>query len=97
MSYHCSQMYAVFILWPVPAENCIFFKFFFFLKVFGQYETLHHPFSLIRVHRWITVAVLRAHKQRDILKSDRQTNVQSLGPGSILENGQTNPKVGVMC
>lgn len=32
-----SQMYAVFILWPVPAENCIFFKknrsfFFVFLS-----------------------------------------------------------------
>lgn len=39
----------------------------------------------------------RARKQKDILKSSRQTNVQSLGLASILENGQTNPKVGVLC
>lgn len=37
----------------------------------------------------------RARKQKDSLKS--KTNVQSLGLASILENGQTNPKVGVMC
>lgn len=39
----------------------------------------------------------RARKQKDILNSSRQRNVQSLGLARILENGQTNPKVGVMC
>ena len=36
LSYHFSQMYAVFILWPVPAEDCIFY-----IKKndFGQYKT----------------------------------------------------------
>lgn len=39
----------------------------------------------------------KARKQKDILKSNRQTNVQSLGLINSLEDGQTNPKVGVMC
>lgn len=37
-----SQMYAVFILWPVPAENCIFFKN---LEVSRQHF-FYCPFSL---------------------------------------------------
>lgn len=70
LSYHFSQMYAVFILWPVPAENCIFFKIKF--EVSGRYRSLPSiwpaqctdppkilTFYLRCNSQWITVAVLR--------------------------------------
>lgn len=44
-----SQMYAVFILWPVPAENCIFFKKKSYRGMWTAW-IFNHPFFFFGLH-----------------------------------------------
>lgn len=71
------------------------------MEVFGQYQiyATHSKTESVKVLVWMdrSCSAERARKQRGDLKSSRQTKEQSLGLVRILENGQTNPKAGVMC